>query len=67
MEEKIAILFDFQRFQKNSRIEKMLQELEGRYGEELTEENLSLVSAAGDGWQRERYKCELMEERHEEK
>ena len=47
MEEKLIFLLDYQRFQKNHRIEEMLQELEGKYGEELTEENLSLVNAAG--------------------
>lgn len=65
MEEKIAFLLDYQRFQKNHRIEEMLQELGGRYGEELTEENLSLVSAAGEAWHRGGQKCKLMEERHE--
>lgn len=66
MEEKIALLLDYQRFLKNPRIEGMLQELENRYGEELTEESLSLVSAAGDTWHNERQNCKLMEEQNEE-
>lgn len=66
MEEKLALLLDYQRFQTNHRIEGMLHELEGRYGEELTDESLSLVSAAGEAWHKGRQKCELMEERHEE-
>lgn len=65
MEEKIAFLLDYQYFQKNHKIEEMLQELEGRYGKELTEENLSLVSAAGEASYRRGQKCKLMEERHE--
>ncbi len=66
MEEKIALLLDYQRFWKNPGIEEMLRELENRYGEELTEESLSLVSAAGDMWHNERQHCKLMEEQHEE-
>ncbi len=67
MEEKLALLFDYQRFFKNGRIERMLEELEERYGEELTDEWLSKVSAAGDAWREIGRKCKLMEERHGEK
>lgn len=66
MEEKLIFLLDYQRFQKNHRIEEMLLELEGRYGEELTEENLSLVNAAGEACHRGGQECKLMEEWHEE-
>lgn len=66
MEEKLIFLLDYQRFQKNQRIEEMLQELEGRHREELTEENLSLVNAAGEAWHKGGLECKLMEEWHEE-
>jgi len=49
MEQKLKRLFDYQRFQKNSRLEAMLAEAEGRYADGLTDEALELVSAAGDG------------------
>ena len=45
MEEKLIFLLDYQRFQKNHRIEEMLQELEGKYGEELTEESFAAYQA----------------------
>ena len=49
MEQKLKRLFDYQRFQKNSRLEAMLAEAEERYAGGLTDEALELVSAAGDG------------------
>jgi len=49
MEQKLKRLFDYQRFQRNSRLEAMLAEAEGRYADGLTDEALELVSAAGDG------------------
>lgn len=66
MEEKLGLLFDYQRFQKNRRIEQLLREMEGRYGKELTEDTLSLVSAAGDVSREEKRECRLMEGQHEE-
>ena len=47
MEQKLKRLFDYQRFQKNSRLDAMLAEAEGRYAE-MDDEALELVSAAGD-------------------
>ena len=49
MEQKLKRLFDYQRFQKNSRLDAMLAEAEERYAGGLTDEALELVSAAGDG------------------
>ena len=40
-------LFDYQRFEKNSRLERMITATEA-CGEELSDEDLSLVSAAGE-------------------
>ncbi len=66
MEEKLVRLLDYQRFQKNSRLEELLQELERRYGEELPEDSLSMVSAAGEAWLSRRQKNGLMEDWNEE-
>jgi len=47
MEQKLKRLFDYQKFQRNSRLEAMLAEAEGRCAE-VDDEALELVSAAGD-------------------
>ena len=47
MEQKLKRLFDYQRFQKNSRLDAMLAEAEGRCAE-VDDDALKLVSAAGD-------------------
>lgn len=48
MEKKLKKLFDYQRFEQNAKLEKLIQETESRYAKELSEEDLSLVSAAGE-------------------
>lgn len=50
MEKKLRQLFDYQKFQKNPRLEAMLSEAEGRYDSGLSDDDLELVSAAGDGF-----------------
>ena len=47
MEQKLKRLFDYQRFQKNSRLDAMLAEAEGRCAE-VDDDALELISAAGD-------------------
>ena len=47
MEQKLKRLFDYQRFQKNSRLDALLAEAEGRCAE-VDDDALELVSAAGD-------------------
>ena len=47
MEQKLKRLFDYQKFQRNSRLDAMLAEAEGRCAE-VDEDALELVSAAGD-------------------
>ena len=47
MEQKLKRLFDYQRFQKNSRLDAMLAEAEGRCAD-VDDDALELVSAAGD-------------------
>ena len=48
MEKKLKKLFDYQRFEKNERLEKIINETENQYGEELTDYDLSLIDAAGE-------------------
>lgn len=48
MEQKLKRLFDYQKFQNNPRLEAMLQEAEGRYAGSLSDDDLELVSAAGE-------------------
>ena len=51
MDKKMKRLFDYQRFEKNPRLTEMAREAERRYaqsGTELTDEDLTEVSAAGD-------------------
>lgn len=48
MEQKLKRLFDYQKFQRNSRLEAMLLEAEERYQSSLSDEDLELVSAAGE-------------------
>ncbi len=48
MENKLKKMFDYQRFEKNARIENMINAAESRYAvRELSDEELFMVSAAG--------------------
>ena len=44
---KLETLFDFQRFEHNTKLDQMIRETENRYGTELSDDDLSFVSAAG--------------------
>ena len=46
-EQKLKKLFDFQKFEPNQKLSKMIKEAESE-GVMLSEEELSLVNAAGD-------------------
>ena len=48
MEKKLKRLLDYQRFEKNEKLEKLIRETESRYAKELSDDDLSLVSAAGE-------------------
>ena len=48
MEEKLKQLFDFQRFERNPRLERMMAETRERWGTELSDDDLELVNAAGE-------------------
>ena len=48
MENKLKKLFDYQRFEKNEKLEKLINEAEWRYAAELSDDDLSKVNAAGE-------------------
>ena len=48
MEKRLKELLDYQKFQRNPRLDAMLSEAEGRYEDGLSDEALELVSAAGE-------------------
>ena len=48
MEQKIKTLFDYQRFENNPRLGKLIAETESRYAVELSDEELFMVAAAGE-------------------
>lgn len=48
MENKLNKLFDYQRFEGNKRLEKLISEAESRYAAQLSDDDLSFVCAAGE-------------------
>ncbi len=48
MDKKLKKLFDYQQFEKNEKLKKLTHEAESRYGKELSDEELELVSAVGE-------------------
>ncbi len=48
MEKKLKALFDFQRFAGDPRLSRLIEETEERSEKELSDDDLSLVSAAGE-------------------
>lgn len=48
MEKKINKLFDYQKFEKNAHLAKLIEETESRYANEISDDDLELVSAAGE-------------------
>ncbi len=47
MEKKLTAMFDYQRFENNSRLAKMIASTESRYAKALSDDELTMVSAAG--------------------
>lgn len=47
-ENKLKRLFEYQRFENNTRLAELIGETEGRYAAELDDDELYMVSAAGD-------------------
>ncbi|MBQ8390072.1 MAG: hypothetical protein IJX52_03750 [Oscillibacter sp.] len=52
MEKKLARLLDYQKFHPNRRLAAIIADVEDRYENALSDEDLSLVSAAGEAWLR---------------
>ena len=48
MENKLKKMFEYQRFENNSRLAKLISETESRYGAEISDDDLFMVNAAGD-------------------
>ena len=47
MEKKLFNIFDFQKYEENERISKMIEETEQRFGTDIKVEDLEQVTAAG--------------------
>ena len=48
VQERLSVLFDYQRIAENPRLAKMIEDTEARYGAELSDDSLEFVSAAGE-------------------
>ena len=48
MERTLRSLFEYQRFENNTRLGRMIAETENRYNAELSDDDLFFVSAAGE-------------------
>ena len=48
MENMMKRLFDYQRFENNPRIAKMIGEAENRFAQALSDDELAFVNAAGE-------------------
>lgn len=47
MEKKLKSLFEYQRFENNPRLAKLIAETEARYADALSDDDLLYVNAAG--------------------
>ncbi len=52
MDRKLKSLFDYQKFQRNTKLEQLIADIESRYSRELGDDEISGVSAAGEGFQK---------------
>ena len=48
IEETLKELFDYQKFEENRELGRFIQDAENRYAQELSDEDLNLVNAAGE-------------------
>ena len=48
-EKKLRLLFDYQRFEKEPALGRIIEQVEGGV-KELSDDDLALVNAAGDAW-----------------
>ena len=56
MDKMLKALFDFQKFSGNSRLERLINDTESRYGNALSDDDLEYVNAAGDTYHPKRDK-----------
>ena len=49
MERKLVNLFDRQRFERNAKLAGIVSDVESRYAGEVNDDDLEMVSAAGEG------------------
>ena len=47
-EKTLSLLFDYQRFENDPQLETLIDEMESEYSAELSDDDLSQVSAAGE-------------------
>lgn len=48
MDKKLKALFDYQKFKANKKLERLIIETENRFPKELSDNEISIVSAAGE-------------------
>lgn len=48
MEKKLKKLLDYQKFEQNEHLTKLIAETETRYGTEISDDDLEMVAAAGE-------------------
>lgn len=48
MEKMIKAIFDLEHFEQNEKLERLIRETESRYNNEISDDDLEFVCAAGD-------------------
>ena len=48
MENKLKKLFEYQKFEKNAKLDALIAQTHSRYGEALSDDDLEMVAAAGE-------------------
>ncbi len=51
MDKKLKVLFDYQKFKGNTKLEQLIVDTESRYSRALGDDEIAGVSAAGEGLQ----------------
>lgn len=55
-EKTLSALFDYQLFENEPSLRKLIDEVENEYGTEISDDDLSLVSAAGEATSAEKHR-----------
>ena len=48
MENRLKKLFEYQKFEKNAKLDALIEETHSHYGEALSDDDLGMVAAAGE-------------------